>query len=255
LSGQVLDGKLDSTGGGIVGLPDSPARATDGAVGWRGSQARARSRAVLTVHHLGHSQSERIVWLCEELGLEYRLRRYAREASGLAPREYKALHPAGTAPVIEDGAVTLAESGAIIDYILSLYGAGALRPRPDQAGFADYLFWFHFANASFMLARLVLAAAPEGGEDNMVVSAFRKRDLQIYAMIEARLSAVPFFAGETFTAADIMMAFPLTTGRRFSPRDFSSYPAIRAYVARIGEREAFRRAMAKAEPGCEPLLD
>jgi glutathione S-transferase len=106
-----------------------------------------------------------------------------------------------------------------------------------------------------MLARLVLAAAPEGGEDNMVVSAFRKRDLQIYAMIEARLSEVPFFAGEAFTAADIMMAFPLTTGRRFSPRDFSSYPAIRAYVARIGERPAFRRAMAKAEPDREPLLD
>ena len=105
---------------------------------------------MLTVHHLGVSQSERIVWLCEELGLEYELKLYARDAqTRLAPAEYKALHPIGTAPVITDGDLVLSESGAIMEYIIARYGKGRLALKPSDPGYAQYLYWFHYANASF----------------------------------------------------------------------------------------------------------
>ena len=104
---------------------------------------------MLTVHHLGKSQSERVVWLCEELGIPYELKRYARDpVTMLAPAEYKALHPIGTAPVITDGDFVLAESGAIVDYIMAKYGNGRLALRPDHPDFAQFLYWFHFANGT-----------------------------------------------------------------------------------------------------------
>src|SRR5438270_1486422 len=102
---------------------------------------------MLTVHHLGKSQSERIVWLCEELGIPYELKCYAR-APLLAPPEYKALHPIGAAPVITDGELVLAESGAIVQYITSRYGAGRLALTDGHPHFAAFLYWFHFANGT-----------------------------------------------------------------------------------------------------------
>src|SRR5690349_13026303 len=103
---------------------------------------------MLTVHHLGKSQSERIVWLCEELGIPYELKNYAR-APLLAPADYKALHPVGTAPVITDGDLVLAESGAVIEYIVEKYGGGRLVLGADDSDFAQFLFWFHYANGTF----------------------------------------------------------------------------------------------------------
>src|SRR5215475_8291580 len=106
---------------------------------------------MFTIHHLGKSQSERIIWLCEELEIPYKLKRYTRDAvTMLAPADYKALHPMGTAPVITDGDVVLAESGAVMAYIIGKYGQGRLAVGPGEANFADYLFWFHFANGSMM---------------------------------------------------------------------------------------------------------
>ena len=111
---------------------------------------------MLTVHHLGVSQSERIVWLCEELGLDYELKRYDRDPqTRLAPAAYKALHPMGTAPVITDGTVVMSESGAIVEYILARYGKGRLAVGPEQPNFADYVFWLHFANGSMMPHELI----------------------------------------------------------------------------------------------------
>src|SRR5665213_1275726 len=102
---------------------------------------------MLTVHHLGKSQSERIVWLCEELGIPYELKNYARDkVTMLAPADYKALHPIGAAPVITDGDVVLAESGAVVEYILARYGKGRLTLAADHPDFAPFLYWFHFAN-------------------------------------------------------------------------------------------------------------
>src|ERR1700754_1742235 len=122
---------------------------------------------MLTVHHLGKSQSERIVWLCEELEIPYELNRHTRDAKTmLAQADYKALHPIGSAPVITDGDLVLAESGAIVDYIIARHGGGRLVLGPDHPDFADYLYWFHFAHGNLqpamgrnmLLSRLSLAA-------------------------------------------------------------------------------------------------
>ena len=112
---------------------------------------------MLTVHHLGISQSDRIVWLCEELDIPYDLVRYDRDpVTRLAPAAYKALHPSGTAPVITDDGLTLAESGAIIDYVVARHGGGRLTLNADHADFARFLYWYHFANGSLMPCMMML---------------------------------------------------------------------------------------------------
>ena len=209
---------------------------------------------MLTVHHLGISQSERIVWLCEELALPYRLVRYDRDSvTRLAPREYKALHPFGTAPVIVDGAVVLAESAAIMEYIIARHGKGRLAVRPDEPNYPEYLFWFHFANGSMMPVQFAGAIKPTADETPRTRIS-RERCERTWQMVEARLGEVPYFAGQDFTAADIIMMFPLTTMRVFAPRDISGYPSVLAYLQRIGARPAYRQAMQKGDPQLTPLL-
>jgi glutathione S-transferase len=212
---------------------------------------------MLTVHHLGISQSERIVWLCEELGIPYELKLYKRDSvTRLAPPEYKALHPFGTAPVITDGDLVLGESGAIIDYIIAKYGGGRLTLTPDNPDFDEYLYWFHFANGSMMPAGMTdliinILGVPAEGD---IPKALRARGERAWDMVEKRLGVANYLAGKEFTAADIIMLFPLTTMRVFVPRDLSPYPNIRAYLQRIGERPAYQRAMKKGDPDMKPLL-
>jgi len=209
---------------------------------------------MLTVHHLGQSQSERIVWLCEELELDYTLKRYERRPdTRLAPDEYKALSPMGIAPVITDDDLVLGESGAICDYVNTCYGKGRLAPAPDHPDFADHLFWFHWANGTFMATGMMqLALMLTGGTGK--VPFVEDRDARGWAMVEARLGEKPFFGGENLTTADIMMGYALTTGRGFRQQAIDSLPNLRAYLARIGDRPAYQRAMAKAEPGITPAL-
>ena len=209
---------------------------------------------MLTVHHLRISQSERIAWLCEELGLDYALKLYDRRADNrLAPDEYKALHPMGIAPVITDGALVLGESGAICDYIVAKYGNGRLVPAVDSPDFADHLFWYHFANATFMATNMMaLAVMMSEGKPAAFVEDRRRKG---WDMVEARLGAAPFFGGAQLTTADIMMGFALTTGRAFSNFSIAPFPNVAAYLQRIGTRPAYQRAMAKAEPGMPPKLD
>ncbi|WP_288483960.1 glutathione S-transferase [uncultured Novosphingobium sp.] len=209
---------------------------------------------MLTVHHLGQSQSERIVWLCEELELDYELKRYERRADNhLAPDEYKALHPMGIAPVITDGDLVLGESGAICDYIVTRHGQGKLVPAPDHPDFADHLFWFHWANGTFMataMMQLVLGFTDSVGKIPFVAD----RDRRGWEMVETRLGEAPFFGGQALTTADIMMGYALTTGRGFRQTSIDGFPNLKAYLQRIGERPAYQRAMAKAEPGVDPKL-
>jgi glutathione S-transferase len=209
---------------------------------------------MLTVHHLGQSQSERIVWLCEELELDYTLKRYERRADNrLAPDEYKALSPMGIAPVITDGDLVLGESGAICDYVVARYGEGRLVPAPDHPDFAEHLFWFHWANGTFMATGMMqLALMLTGGTGK--VPFVSDRDARGWDMVEARLGEKPFFGGESLTTADIMMGYALTTGRGFRQTSLEGRPNLQAYLARIGERPAYQRAMAKAEPGTAPML-
>ena len=206
----------------------------------------------LVVHHLGISQSERIVWLCEELGIAYRLDRYDREPTGMAPAAYKALHPMGIAPIITDGDIVLAETGAIVDYIVMKHGDGRLTLPADHPAFADWLFWLHIANGTLipteMIGMMLSRIAPD------MAGAMGGRSEAVYALAEERLARATWFAGDSFTTADIMMVFPFTTLRAFAPRDLGPYPHIRAYLARIGERPAYIRAMEACEPGFTPML-
>ena len=210
---------------------------------------------MLTIHHLGISQSERIVWLCEELGLDYAFKRYERRTDNrLAPDEYKALHPMGIAPVITDGDLVLGESGAICDYICARYGEGRLTPGRDAPDFADHLFWLHWSNGTFMTTLMMQLVLAGGGEGNPTSVFIDDRSRRGWAMVEARLGAAPFFGGANLTIADIMMVYCLTTSRAFRGISIDGYPNLRAYLQRIGQRSAYQRAMAKAEPGMAPLL-
>lgn len=198
---------------------------------------------MLTVHHLGRSQSERIVWLCEELGVPYELLRYEREPNGAAPPAYKALHPYGTAPVISDGAFVLGESGAIIEYVSHHYGQGRLMRGPQHPDHADFLYWFHFANASMVAGVMMDFAARRLGGDPL-----SDRTERAFRMADSRLGAAPYFAGEEFTAADIMMGYPLGSVSATMGMDLTPYRNVTAYLGRISERPAYQKARAKAEP-------
>ena len=210
---------------------------------------------MLTVHHLRISQSERIVWLCEELGLDYTLKLYDRRADNrLAPDDYKALHPMGIAPVIEDDGLVLGESGAIIEYIVAKHGGGRLVPGSDDADFAGHLFWFHFANGTMMTNGMMAIAAMQTGATEMPPFV-ADRTRKAWAMVEQRLGEAEYFGGRQLTTADIMMGFQLTTSRAFNNMSLDGMPNIKAYLQKIGQRPAYQRAMAKAEPGMPPKLD
>ncbi|WFL76521.1 glutathione S-transferase [Altererythrobacter arenosus] len=210
---------------------------------------------MLTVHHLRLSQSERIVWLCEEMGIDYEVKLYnRREDNRLAPDEYKALHPMGIAPVITDGEFVLGESGAIIDWIVAQYGDRGLIPDKNHPDFADHLFYYHWANATFMTnGMMALVANFMGAKELPPFVADRVQ--KGWAIVEKRLGEADYFGGSQLTTADIMMGFQLTTSRAMSGMNIEGMPNLQAYLNRIGEREAYQRAMAKAEPGMPPKLD
>jgi len=211
----------------------------------------------LTVHHLGKSQSERIVWLCEELGLPYELKLYDRDpVTRLAPPEYKALHPMGAAPVIDDGGVVLAESGAIIEYLIARYGNGRLVLAPDHPDFPHFVYWFHFANGTLQPAtgRNMILSRLDLPHDNPMLRAMNARLDLALGQVQSRLAKVDYFAGSEFTTADIMIVFTLTTMRLFLPFGLAPYPAILGYLQRIGRRDAYQRAMRKGDPDLTPLL-
>ena len=212
---------------------------------------------MLTLHHLGHSQSERIVWLCEELDIPYALTRYDRDpVTLLSPPALRALHPLGAAPVIEDDGLLLAESAAIADYIVAKHGGGRLRLGPDHPDFAAYLYWFHFANGNLqpVMGRAMMVGRAGLAPDHPVQLAVQGRLDRAVALVDARLGTAEYLAGQDFTAADIMSVFSLTTMRLFQPLDLGPYPNILAYLRRIGARPAYRRAMAKGDPDLTPML-
>jgi glutathione S-transferase len=214
--------------------------------------------AVITVHHLGVSQSERVVWLCEELGIPYVLKRYDRDpTTRMAPAEYRALHPMGIAPVITDEDVVLAESGAILEYLMARHGGGRLSLDLQQPNFPEYLFWFHFANGTLMPSEMgsMIANFLNLKEGNPIIAMLNARSERAFALVEKRLADAAYFAGREFTAADIMMLFPLTTMRAFVQKDLTAFPHIKAYLKRIGARPAYQRAMQKGDPGMTPKLD
>ena len=162
----------------------------------------------------------------------------------------------GAAPVITDGDLVLAESGAIIEYIVAKHGKGRLTLAPDHPDFAQFLFWFHFANGTLQPAtgRSMVLSRLKLPDDNPVLRAMKGRLDLALGLVDARLAKSAFLAGSELTTADIMIVFTLTTMRLFLPFDLAPYPAILAYLQRIGARPAYRRAMQKGDPDMAPLL-
>lgn len=205
---------------------------------------------MITIHHLDTSRSERIVWLAEELGLDYRIEPWQRQPNGAAPEALRSVHPLGKAPIIRDGETVLAESGAIVEYLVNRHAGGRLAVAPTAPNYARYLYWLHFAEGSLMtlmIVALVLSRMPDG-RTSPAGTRVLTRLQQMLAFVDAELAASPWFAGAEFTAADIMMTFAFTTMRYFLEYDLSPYPRIQAYLARVEARPAYRKAMNLAGP-------
>lgn len=216
---------------------------------------------MITVHHLNNSRSQRVLWLLEELGCNYEVKRYERDAKTmLAPRELKAIHPLGKSPVITDGDNTLAETGAIIDYLMERYGSGRLIPPAGSKDKLRYTYWMHYAEGSAMtplLLKLVFTRIPMNAPGLMkgVVKAVmakaqeRLSDPQIRTHLDywdAELSKAEWFAGDAFTAADIMMSFPLEAAA--ARADGKSKPMVKAFLDRIHARRAYQDALKRGGP-------
>ena len=205
---------------------------------------------MITIYHLDTSRSERIVWLMEELGLEYKLELFQRNDNGSAPDALRKIHALGKAPVIRDGNTVLAESGAIVDYIVHRYAGDRLAVAPAAADYARYIYWFHFAEGSLMsllILALVLSRVPEA-DASPVRTRVLERMKQTLAFIDSELAQATYFAGATFSAADVMMTFPFTTMRHFLKYDLAPYANSLAYLQRIESRPAYQKAMALAGP-------
>jgi glutathione S-transferase len=199
---------------------------------------------VLRVHHMGISQSERIVFLCEELGIPYELKIHTR-APMLSPESLKSVpgNVSGKSPFIEDtdANITLSESGAIVEYIIHRHGSGRLSVAPNEPNYDKYLFWFHWSNATLqpqMSASMFPAANAETGK-------FREQRLHAaLAVMEARLQESKWLAGGEFTAADVMPVWSLTTQRYWGPAlDLGKYPGILRWLGDVSGREGYTRAV------------
>lgn len=214
---------------------------------------------MITVHHLENSRSQRVLWLLEELELPYRAIRYARDPRTLrAPPELVAVHPLGKAPVITDGETAVAETGAIVAYLTDLAGA-RLVPAPGTEERRRYVYWSHYAEGSAMpplLLKLVFGRLAPGSPwplrplvrriADTVLRGFVDPDLRRHAAFwEAELAGRPYFCGADFTAADILMSFPLEA---FAARGTGAGPHVADWLARIHARPAYRRALQQGGP-------
>ena len=212
---------------------------------------------MIVVHHLNNSRSQRILWQLEELGLEYDIKRYQRDASTmLAPPELRAVHPLGKSPVIEEGELKLAESGAIVQYLAERYGAGTLMPREGTPERVRCLYWMHFAEGSAMpplLLRLIfdrtakaapwfarpIAHAIARGVNESFIGPNLTRHLDY---MEAEIAKTGWFAGSALTAADVQMSFPLEASAARGGLN-ESRPKLMDWLARIHARPAYKRAL------------
>jgi glutathione S-transferase len=218
---------------------------------------------MIVVHHLNNSRSQRVLWLLEELGLPYEIKRYERERSGLAPKSLQEVHPLGKSPVVNDDGVLLAESGAILEYLVERHGAGKLAPPPGTPERVRYTYWMHYAEGSAMpplLMKLVFDRIENGpmpffvkpiakGISGKVKRSFLAPQIERHLdFMEASLrDGGPWFAGKQFTAADIQMSFPIEAAAARAGLD-AKRPKLMDFLARIHSRPAYKRALEKGGP-------
>jgi glutathione S-transferase len=218
---------------------------------------------MIIVHHLNNSRSQRVLWLLEELGVEYEVKRYERDPKTmLAPRQLRAVHPLGKSPVIVDGDLTLAESGAIIEYVVERYGGGRLVPAPGTPERVRYTYWMHYAEGSAMpplLLKLVFTQIPKAPMPALVRpfvrriadgvrTTFVEPQIKLHLdYIEGELAKGPWFTGNDFTAADIQMSFPVEGAASRGGLD-ASRPKLWSFLERIHARPAYKKALERGGP-------
>jgi glutathione S-transferase len=203
---------------------------------------------MITIYHLGVSQSDRIVWLMEELGLPYRLEWFDRGPDRLAPPEFLALHPAAMAPVIRDGDRVLAESTAIVQYIAHKHGGGRLTVPPHAENYADYLYWLEFNNNAQCGVFLKMALQGADPEQNILAKVAHRRTEGLFKHMNDHLGRHSYLAGEAFSLADLMSGFAVTTMPALGGRTLDDLPNVQRYAERIMQRPAWQKAMAIAGP-------
>ncbi len=203
---------------------------------------------MITVHHLNNSRSQRILWLLEELGVDYQIAFYERDAlTRLAPAALKAVHPLGKSPVITDDGRTIAESGAIIEYLASRHGGGRLTPAPGSQAALDYLHWMHFAEGSAMLPLMLALYTSRLGEAAAPLAPRIMSEVANHLdYMEGALSDRPYFAGNDFTACDVQMTFVLEAAA--AGGRLATYPRLTEYLDRMQARPAYQRALDRGGP-------
>jgi glutathione S-transferase len=217
---------------------------------------------MIVVHHLEHSRSHRVVWLLEELGVAYEIRRYPRDPGTLrAPPSLQGVHPLGKAPTVVDGDRVFAESGAVLESLLTRHGGGRLVPPPGTAERERYTYWMHYAEGSAMPAlvlRLIFSQMPRQPMPALarpVVRALARNVVDSFVQpqidrhldyMDSELARTTWFAGDEFTAADIQMSFPVEAAAAWGLR--AGLPKLGSYIERIRARPAYRRAIERGGP-------
>ncbi|MGH7813922.1 MAG: glutathione S-transferase family protein [Candidatus Binataceae bacterium] len=200
---------------------------------------------MITVHHLNDSRSQRVLWLLEELGVPYEIKRYARDpATRLAPAELRQVHPLGKSPVITDDGRAIAESGAIIDYIICRHSGGRLQPAVNSPAYDEYVHWLHYAEGSAALPLMLLLYTMMLGDGGKPLQPRIDAELENHlGYIDQSLKGREFLVGGNLTGADIQMSFIAEVAGAFGKR--AAYPNLDAWIKRLHQRPAYRAAMEK----------
>jgi len=203
---------------------------------------------MIVVHHLNDSRSQRILWLLEELGLPYEIKRYQRDAqTRLSPAELKAVHPLGKSPVVTDGNMRVIESGAIIDHLIRRHGGGRLQPDPATPLYDEYVQWLHYAEGSAMLPLMLHLYVSRLGDAGAPLAPRIESELANHlGYLDASLKGREYLVGGELTGADIQMSFVGELAGRFGKR--AAYPAMDAWIGRLQARPAYKAALERGGP-------
>jgi glutathione S-transferase len=203
---------------------------------------------LIKVHHLNNSRSQRVLWLLEEIGLDYDIVRYQRDAKTmLAPASLRRIHPLGKSPIIEDGSLRLAETGAIVDYLVGQYGT-ELEPARGSEAYWSHRYWLHYAEGSLMPPLLLKLVVNRLGPLGWPARRYVDGQITLHLdYLEKELGDKPWFVADTFSAADIMMSFPLEAATARGGLN-AARPNLMSFLARIHARPAYQKALSRGGP-------